>query len=735
MWVLHRNIYLRSHAFLFAFWARTSHSTRTCLHNFEDNWWQLAPSAEPEDPITELFPSLLDCPLSNWASGPNESRMASEILNYPNSVLQPPLTRQDIHQSSQASLTDEEIFWRDLQVNTRRSNKELGSRKRIKHSHGHLSFPQETSFYSTVNSGSAHDHGNVKTVPNGASSSGESEVNEGQIPTQDNMFMLLDELGISTTAHPPPNVRNVAELPAPIDSNQPQLSENLKQFESNRVRLTQSVSPTGDPTQIALTAAEPPISINSDQPKMSRALQKIKHNRIRPTQQAPPASRHSRMGSEIAIPIIYEYDNALEKKLEMNYLRAVAIPWENMPPLPTVSKLKEGKHGFRAIRIANNTGKQHQSFVIMKLLYRRLLLQIYNSHLRFLHPPDEHTMHVRNIFDRMDQEIFNPETGVPLWGRTAKGFKEEFPKYQWGKIQKVLARYLSSSPRDKSPLDRLASHLIIRSYYGAHEYDQKTLGIHLQATQHTDALKKALMDPYFRQRYDFILKLSSGDKKVKKVIKHEGRKWAPDHLSSILYRETALEFEKKFTNSQGKRDQDNEKIKHADLPIVLLLGKKIGTLESMQVLAPPTSQQFPYCLRPFLVVYKQLIKVVELLHSKILKQLDITVDQEIQMRKDVLNWIGQEITSPKEGYPVFGKISSEVDYSTLVGQMLAGVPVFGAVQLAMIHYFSTSIKDYFPQAASTAAIVLATWYQFNHPNEFHILSLQNKIPKKRKQPH
>lgn len=200
-------------------------------------------------------------------------------------------------------------------------------------------------------------------------------------------------------------------------------------------------------------------------------------------------------------------------------------------------------------------------------------------------------------------------------------------------------------------------------------------------------------------------------------INFGGRRWSSKYVSNSVYEATAFNFKEELQEQQGMQFQPATKIKHANLPIDLISTEKMGDLDSIRVLEPPVGlTQETYTMKSFLMVYNHLVKVVAILHQKILDQLNITENEKTKRSIDVLNWIGQEISNPSKGYPVFGKISSNVDYSTLVGQMLVGQPLFGAVQLSMINYFSTSKAFYFPQAKSTAAFVLASWYQVNYPN-------------------
>ncbi|OAV97020.1 hypothetical protein PTTG_26216 [Puccinia triticina 1-1 BBBD Race 1] len=136
--------------------------------------------------------------------------MASEIVNYPgHSILQPMLTGRDI-ESSQASPF---VLWPDLRADTRRIDGGVRSRKRIKTSHEHLFSLEETTSCSTLKSGPSDDHGKFKLARNGPSSSGKSGINEGQIPTQDEVFMLLDKLEVSQTGHLPQNAQPGADPP------------------------------------------------------------------------------------------------------------------------------------------------------------------------------------------------------------------------------------------------------------------------------------------------------------------------------------------------------------------------------------------------------------------------------------------------------------------------------------------------------------------------------------------
>ncbi|WAR56339.1 hypothetical protein PtB15_7B187 [Puccinia triticina] len=564
MWCSYGKISLRPYAFYLTLWVQTSVSTwgRSHLHDVEDTLWQRAPSAEPDNPITELFPSLHDFHFSNWAADPNELWMTSELLDHPkNSMLQPTLAGHDIHELLQASPNVDEPFCPDFQVESRRIDEEVGSRKRVKPSHGYWYSPQETTS-SSLNSRSSRDHGNVESVPKSPSSSGLREVNGSQTPTQDKIFMLLDESEVRTTGHPFRTAQSVADLPA------------------------------------------------SSGGKRSR-------NKI---------------------PFIEKYCQEMLKKLGSNWFRAGQVPWEKLhPTLPILSKLKEGEKGFRAIRISKGGNKKTlQTFVIIESLYENLLWEIYHSHTTRLNLPHEHMMHVGNIFDLLDQEIFNPENGVPLLGiskKTAKGWKEDFSKHQWGETQEILARYFSANPRDKIPVDRLAAYLI-RSYYGAQENEEPALrNFQLETTQQTDELQMLMEDSYFRQRYEFIYNLASGDDQLDIFSNGGGQLWTSKNSKIDLYAATASINSEKLRKTQAIQPQRSVKIKHATLPIVLISNFKAGNSDSIRVLELPDSlNEVTFKMDAFLMVYNHLTKVVDMLHQKILERLDVPVDEKTKRR-------------------------------------------------------------------------------------------------------
>ncbi|WAQ84145.1 hypothetical protein PtA15_4A596 [Puccinia triticina] len=256
----------------------------------------------------------------------------------------------------------------------------------------------------------AHD-GTFLPVPNGPSSGGEGEVDEDHVPTQDEIFMLLDEL----------NPHTFPQLPAPISRNQPQRSRPLQQTESNHIQPPQPSSPP-----------------------------------------APPP----RMRNRIPKTVVDEHFRAVQSKLRMEYMKGWKSGWERQhDPLPILSKTRGGEDGFTAIKIANRTGTEPQRLGAVESRYRKLVARIYQCHAadQTTRPPGARAMPaVRAVVARLNQDLFAPsdDTGVPLWGKTSRFLRGGFANHRWNSAQLLLARYFACEPEHPGLRDQVARFLI-----------------------------------------------------------------------------------------------------------------------------------------------------------------------------------------------------------------------------------------------------------------------------------
>jgi hypothetical protein len=225
------------------------------------------------------------------------------------------------------------------------------------------------------------------------------------------------------------------------------------------------------------------------------------------------------------------------------------------------------------------------------------------------------------------------------------------------------------------------------------------------------------MQPYFRARFDFIFSLPDGHARFQTFLDRGNGALFPGHLSYGVFKKVSEKFEQEC---RTKTHRTNLRTDHAALQIALLSEKTIKEVQVMRVL--DSAKDRPYSIDPFISVYNHLVKSVEFLHVAILSQLKLTRGERNRRRLDVLSWIGEEITKPKESLPVFGMIQENIDSSNLEDKMLSGEKLFGPIQVSLIKYFSSSElarSGHFPETRFTAAFALASWYEVNHPEEFN----------------
>ncbi|KAH9454100.1 hypothetical protein PSHT_09337 [Puccinia striiformis] len=464
-----------------------------------------------------------------------------------------------------------------------------------------------------------------------------------------------------------------------------------------------------------------PSHFNEGRPLKRKFSGSVEVNRtpVKKSSGSPP--RSPRSGAvQISVPIIYRYYRALEQKLHSNDFKVWGVPWQNIHrTLPIGYMMRPNKPGARIMRIIDKSRMKTQPWRVIKPLYKGLIYRIYDTHLERSNNPTEHLMHVRNIFNRINNEIFSPENGVPLLGfsyPTAKGWKADFYETKLGYMQEKISTYLSGETKDQ--LFSLASELI-QTYYRDLERNTPALKSYLEKPIEIDAPDEVPMEPHFRARFEFIFDLAGGHGHFQEFLNRGGDSWVPNHPRYTLSIESFTNFGREFRMSQQKTHRTNPRTDHASLSIALLLHKKVETTGSMRVL--DTTKNRPYGIGPFIAVMNHLIKSVEFFHVAILNQLQITRKESSQRELDLLSWIGKEITQPKDSYPVFGTIQEDMESTNLEARMLGGDKLFGPVQLKLIKYFNTSqlAKSLFPETRHTASFLIATWYQIYHTREFN----------------
>ncbi|EFP90141.2 uncharacterized protein PGTG_15989 [Puccinia graminis f. sp. tritici CRL 75-36-700-3] len=503
-------------------------------------------------------------------------------INYPgHSTLQSPLTGQQLHKWPSASPVVDGLSWPDLQVETPRLDEEPGSRKRKKHSHAHLLPPRETALDSGFMSCSSHPY---------------NRVDSGNVPIPSEKAIAVNPTGRN------PLVRNDRSLGGDGEVN---CGQTQTQAEALASLFNSDIATTAHPSQSAEAFVKPSDFRNRKQPRFSKTLDPIERNHIQVTNPFNPSSGTT-------VPIVYEYIQAMSKRLHSRDLRFSNSAWTAIhATLPLCCKLNESGSASRTIRIIDSSRQQLRRYDVLESLYRNLISMIHDLHLERLNTPVEHIMHVRNIFDRLNGEILNPANGVPLLGTsnpTAKGWKDDFKNTEFGHMQERLAIYFSDGT--KAQLPSLASDLI-ESYYDCQESDESAIRNRFGKIKDLEELNKIRMDPYLQDRFYFLYNIPATDATFQKFLSSDGGRWLKHHPNYDVFHEASWNFENAL-NSQPKIHRTCRKVNHAVLRIAFLSNDE--SKNNMRVLAPP--RNLPYSFGPFLSVYNHLIKAVELIHLK-----------------------------------------------------------------------------------------------------------------------
>ncbi|KAA1105803.1 hypothetical protein PGT21_020152 [Puccinia graminis f. sp. tritici] len=646
------------HPLYFAFWSLTTVSAAN-LDELDVNRWDQGPSAR------KLFTSSPEYPISSWAPSSHELNVQSEVSNSGHHRLSPsPLTEQNLLER----LGDSSVIGEPSKDSFELlADDQAGSRKRVKHSQGQQLSTRRTPIYYEFMPGSSHAHdGDAAHLR----SSPEGQVNQGQIQAEVQGVIPLDVLNI------------------PMEH----LTSQVAQSVEERAPSTNEMSPKR---------------------KISESVETHTTNEEASQNVLPPGLFGA--GGQILVPIVYQYYHAFAQKLDSSdFKRAKVSPQNIHHTLPIGFMIRPG---CRITRILDDSHQRTQNWRLLKKHYKGLLLTIHNFHLRHPGSPAEHMVHVRSIFNRVDKEIFEPENGVPFLGIsqfTAKGWKEKFSDTVFEDVQKSLLKYMSSGSTELLP--RLASDLI-KSYHRDLESNESTLRNHREQLSKLEASSEIKMQPYFRARFDYIFSLPDGYPRFQAFLDRGEGALFPGHPSYEVFNKVSEKFEQEF---RTKIHRTNLRTDHAALQIAVLSEKTSKDVQVMRVLN--SAMDRPYTIEPFMSVYNHLIKSVEFLHVAILGQLELTGGERNRRRLDVLSWISEEITKPKESLPVFGMIQDNIDSSNMEDRMLSGEKLFGPIQVSLIKYFSSSElarSGHFPETRFTAAFALASWYEVNHPEEFN----------------
>ncbi|KAA1072286.1 hypothetical protein PGT21_031793 [Puccinia graminis f. sp. tritici] len=680
------------HPICLIFWSLTVISA-TNLNDLELNRLDQRAFDRPGPAGRQVFASSPEHPIYTWASMPYESNVVSEESH---SLLSAPLTDRNVDKRPFAPPSAQEpslIAFEPL------ADEQAGSRKRVKHSQEQQVSTRRTPIYYDFMPGASHAHEDSDQAEQPSTPRtpiyyelmpGSSHAQEGSYHTGPSHSSLEGQV-------------NQVDIQTPIQRLPHDLNDPM----------------AGHLSQVAQAAEGPSGSIQSMSPEI-RILESVEANPIPAPKPALPQSNSIGLNGKILVPILSEYYQTFSQKLEeiWNEFNGWKVPWQNEHRKQPIGFFnRPNTKDSRIIRILEYPHRNTQKATVIRSLYKNLLSRIHELHLAGSSVPSEHFFHVRNIFDRLEKEILNPETGVPLTGiseATAKGWKKHFSQTEFGEIQEMLIGYFSG--KQKGIQSDLAAELI-KSYYTDFENDRRALiSHHEKLSKVLDASKEIPMEPYFGDRFKFIFNLPDGHRRFKEFLDYGGRLSIPGHSTLDVLQTAFSEFLQEFRQTQDTLHRATERTDHAGLEICLLTYTKLDNMRTMRVLDP--AKKHPYSIEGFKPIYNHLIRAVEFLHVAILNQSQLSKEEHEQRRLALLSWVGDQIMKPKDTYPIFGRIQGSLNSPNLKAKMQSGEKLFPPIQLSLIKYFSGSRTTSYPLARYTAAFILAKWYEFHHPKEF-----------------
>ncbi|KAA1139071.1 hypothetical protein PGTUg99_035339 [Puccinia graminis f. sp. tritici] len=449
------------------------------------------------------------------------------------------------------------------------------------------------------------------------------------------------------------------------------------------------------------------------------------HNFIQPAKPANLPPHYSALGSgQVVEALIKGYYDTFCSRIDSEIFKAAhtAIQGRHKSlPFALANRLRHYEQG-KVLRVlsAKSQYKSVQISLDMTSLYKILVISLYKKHLEILRelhiPLFEVRMMQINLLDWVEQQIFAPCDSLPIIGtiRDNHPNREEdgFP----GPIrdtQKELIEYFAQDHRDPRP-DGIVSNLL------------KTFAI-----QNRDkyVYLKELSKLYWEDPQEIVRGLEF-DRKVALIttLADDFRigTFRRQHISSAhkdyaLFTTNFLQFEAGYPRTNFKRCEKRRY--HPDLPLAMYYyvevsnGYRILRILKFLPAASKSEQILQVDADALYQMFRRLARTVDHIHLKILNELEITAQETIQTKREVvLGALIEEILQPKFGFPIVGKIKVNADVPPWEDATYASSVVFGKVQLKFIKYFSEPPET--EDVKGAAALFLASWYRDNHPTEF-----------------
>ncbi|KAA1096105.1 hypothetical protein PGT21_004977 [Puccinia graminis f. sp. tritici] len=204
-----------------------------------------------------------------------------------------------------------------------------------------------------------------------------------------------------------------------------------------------------------------------------------------------------------------------------------------------------------------------------------------------------------------------------------------------------------------------------------------------------------------------------------------------DHVEGYPNPKMIRDLLRKFLDQADRTLTSRMKVKevHPTLPIALYESEQLQRdqrAQPIRIFRKKESSAFPLDSIELLPRVRRLMVVLDLFHIRLLERLQklhIPVHHPQARRKDLLEWLLQNIITPGEGIlPIHGLLLTPEAHSPWNGlTKKAARNLFGTVQRELIDQFSVKGHKRFRTLRNKTTFLTLTWYQIYHPNDLHSL--------------
>jgi hypothetical protein len=212
-----------------------------------------------------------------------------------------------------------------------------------------------------------------------------------------------------------------------------------------------------------------------------------------------------------------------------------------------------------------------------------------------------------------------------------------------------------------------------------------------------------------------------GSARGKHRILHDS---TPDMVSEII---------SNFKQQSDRLKVDSLPVKfyHPKLSIAIYDSEHLQTTQQSQPLRVLESKNsFPLKEGSILGILRRLLKALDAFHIQVLRillDLHTGIAKDVNIRKDLLEWLIQGIIKPTGSLPIHGLVQIKDDRSPWADLSEEdSLELFGPVQRKLIEYFSKGEKRMFAKREELIYF-LATWYTYYHPTKLEFLMKYAKI--------